>query len=65
MYEPKLAHTYLQKLNKLAQVNLKVGKGLASAIEKGQETAEATKQAVGKSINIVMSRMRQTSHFIS
>lgn len=31
------------------QVNIKVGKTLASAIEKGEQATEATKQAVGMS----------------
>lgn len=35
-------------LTTFLQVNLKVGKSLASAIEKGEQAADATKQAVVK-----------------
>lgn len=38
-------------LTTFLQVNLKVGKSLASAIEKGEQAADATKQAVGTCIH--------------
>lgn len=35
------------------QVNLKVGKGLASALETGQKATEATKETLGMSVLVV------------
>jgi hypothetical protein len=38
---------YIDETTTGIQVNMKVGKGLASAIEKGEQVAAATKEAVG------------------
>ncbi|KAH8086599.1 hypothetical protein BXZ70DRAFT_546326 [Cristinia sonorae] len=46
---PLAAKTATDKVKEVAEkVNKSVGKGLASAIEKGEEATEATKQAVGE-----------------
>ena len=47
---PAAAKTVTEKVKEVASdVNLKVGQTLAGGIEKGQQAAEATKQAVGGS----------------